>query len=96
MKASLKVEGANLFNSLPKFLRNLDCSQDRFKSLLDLFLIQVLDKPNRKDYVSEAQNWLHKPSNSIKDWIRSQRSLNLDSWFPPLSHLSFKEKESMG
>ena len=70
---------------MPIFLRNLKCTQDRFKSFLDLFLQEIPDNPNGKDYVSTAMNHINKPSNSIRDW---SRTLKLSNWRLPLNHLT--------
>lgn len=49
MEASLAVKGANLFNLLPQYIRNLNASNpaevDIFKEKLDTFLMGVPDQP---------------------------------------------------
>ena len=59
---SLPFNGARLFNSLPKFLRNqINCNKDCFKSRLDIFLKQIPDQPLlRSNYYSRQTQ-----SNSI-------------------------------
>ncbi|XP_057297606.1 uncharacterized protein LOC130628641 [Hydractinia symbiolongicarpus] len=50
--ASLAVQGVQLFNGLPKAIRNLsDCSINCFKSKLDCFLDIVPDEPVISNYV---------------------------------------------
>ena len=45
-EASLGVEGPLLFNALPIYLRNIDCTQDKFKLYLDQLLDMIPDQPN--------------------------------------------------
>ena len=92
MEATIKIEGARLYNSLPKILRTLICSKDRFKRLLDMFLEDVPDNPNGKDYVSPCMDRICKPSNSIKDWARTN---NMANWSPPSNHLTVSELEQL-
>ncbi len=46
MEQSFCIEGPKLFNSLPKYLRDLKgVSLDKFKKGLDSFLSQIPDEP---------------------------------------------------
>ena len=92
MEATIKREGARLYNSLPKILRTLSCTKDRFKRLLDMFLEDVPDNPNGKDYVSPCMDRKCKPSNSIKDWAKTN---NMSNWRPPTNHLTMSEIEQL-
>ena len=74
---------------LPAVLRNLECTLDRFKTLLDRFLEEIPDQPNGANYTSQAQNINHKPSNSVRDWIKC---LRLQRWIPPEGCLIEREK----
>ena len=65
-EASIKVEGSLLFNSLPKSLRNVTCSQEKFKTYLDQFLEIVPDQPISSYYISEAVDSNCRSTNSIK------------------------------
>ena len=42
---SLSVRGPEVWNSLPKDIRNLDCSMDTFKQKLDIYLNMIPDVP---------------------------------------------------
>ena len=76
---SLKVEGARLFNSLPKVLRNFKGTLASFKLALDDFLEQIPDEPNMGGFlIPRATNASVKPSNSIRDWIKTLRIFNHD------------------
>ena len=51
--ASLAVQGVKLFNSIPKYLRNLTgCSKEKFKYSLNKFLCQVPDEPQIPGYTA--------------------------------------------
>ena len=63
---SLPVHGQNLFNSLPRSLRNLKgCKVDKFKAELDKFLQTVPDQPRIRGYEKYART----ESNSLIDMI---------------------------
>ena len=87
---SLNVEGPRLFNSLPSVLRSFNGSKERFKSLLDLYLYSVPDKPNGRSMFSSAVTRLGSPSNSLKDW---SRLLKVKDWYPPAEKFIFKLNE---
>lgn len=53
--SSLTVHGANLFNCLPKTIRNLsNCSIHGFKSKLDCFLSSIPDEPRVTGYTQNC------------------------------------------
>ena len=64
--SSFSVRSAQIFNSLPKELRDmLDCSKDEFKNCLDNFLRMVPDEPQITGYTS----FKRAESNSIIDMV---------------------------
>ena len=68
---SLGREGAKLFNSLPRQLKDFSGSQDSFKNNLCKFLKEILDKPNGYKYlIHSSMNYHAKPSTSIRDWVK--------------------------
>ena len=60
---SFPIRGPNLFNSLPKGLRNFEGSVDTFKRHLDKFLSEIPDQPCIPGYQQAA------PTNSIIDQL---------------------------
>ena len=70
---SFQVNGARIFNSLPKKIRNLSkIPLDDFKSKLDSYLETLPDEPNLPDYTPSMCNQVTaKPSNSIIDYART-------------------------
>ena len=78
-ESSLRVEGAWLFNCLPKTIRNLSGSLDSFKATLDSFLDTLPDEPYiQPDMIPCSMNIENQPSNSIKDWVRTLRISDFD------------------
>ena len=66
--ASLPFMGPRLFNSLPKYLRDLkNCDVTKFKKMLDRFLASVPDEPLIPRYTHMRRI----DSNSIIDWTAS-------------------------
>ena len=65
---SFIVHGPNLFNSLPKEIREFTGTLESFKVKLDLFLKSVPDKPSLPHYDQSAR------SNSLLDQISQQRA----------------------
>ena len=65
---SLVVKGPKLFNTLPRELRDFDGNQEKFKKMLDDFLMKIPDQPVLPSdvYVQEAS------SNSLLEQIRFQ------------------------
>ena len=67
---SFKIEGAKLFNSIPRYLREHVGSQEAFKTHLDVFLASIPDEPQGKDWATHrAWDYKIKPSNSLRDWV---------------------------
>ena len=63
---SFMTNGAALFNSLPKEIRNMtNCSLDEFKCEVDKYLQKLPDQPHIDDLTPWGQNREGKPSNSI-------------------------------
>lgn len=63
---SFQVNGAQLFNSLPPFLRNMTtCSLDEFKERLDKYLERVPDEPSVAGLTPGACTPDGRPSNSL-------------------------------
>ena len=70
---SLGVHGAQIFNLLPKSLRNENCGDfDLFKNHLDIFLAMIPDQPTSGGLVRAAK------SNSMLDQVPLVPNLNLD------------------
>ena len=63
---SFQINGAALFNSIPKEIRNMKkCSLEDFKTELDKYLQKLPDQPKIDDLIPWGQNREGKPSNSI-------------------------------
>ena len=71
---SFQVNGARIFNSLPKSVRNLTrTSIEDFKSKLDKYLETLPDEPKLTNYTPAVCNQITaSPSNSIIDHARSR------------------------
>ena len=66
-EASMPVRGQKLFNSLPKYLREMTgCSKDAFKAALDKYLSTIPDEPQIQGYTSMRRA----ESNSLLDMRR--------------------------
>ena len=66
-----QVNGARLFNSLPKELRNMKGNQDDFKEELDKFLCTIPDQPKMNHLVPEAIcQTTARQSNSLLAWTQ--------------------------
>ena len=61
---SFIIKGPETFNSLPKDIRNLDCSMETFKAKLDNFLQLIPDVPR----IAVGHSY---QSNSLKDQINN-------------------------
>ena len=78
---SMTVEGAKIFNALPKTLRVFKGTCSQFKGHLDEFLTNVPDHPNGYgELTATAVDLNCKPSNTIRDWTRQ---LHLADWRTP-------------
>ena len=75
----IKYEGARLFNSLPRYIREFDGNHESFKYLLDKFLWTIPDCPILNGYSSHNLDKNNEQSNCISDWIRN---LKLHDWVP--------------
>ena len=70
---SLGVHGAQLFNLLPKTLRNENCGDfELFKNHLDIFLAMIPDQPTISGLARAAH------SNSMLDQVPLVPNLDLD------------------
>lgn len=68
---SFQVNGARLFNCLPKKLRDMRYNQDDFKSELDKYLSSVPDQPRLGTLIPEAVcRVTSRQSNSLTAWIQ--------------------------
>ena len=78
---SFQVHGPQLFNSLPKAIRDVTkVSVDDFKEKLDNFLHKIPDEPNVEGLTPGACNlWTAAPSNSIVDQARRAPSRGVGS-----------------
>ena len=70
-EASLRIEGAKLYNCIPRHLRDFNGTKETFKHNLDLFLSSVPDEPAIDRWmVPSAMDYNCKPSNCLYDWVR--------------------------
>ena len=77
ISSSLSVQGPRLFNSLPRYIRNINnCTKDYFKQKLDEFLSRIPDEPLIPNYVGMRRA----ESNSLVDIIKSIGLNELDGW----------------
>ena len=69
---SFQINGPQLFNSLPAFIRNMSgCGLDDFKSSLDKLLEFIPDEPKCETLTPRGINIITaRPSNSLMDQIR--------------------------
>ena len=58
-------------NILPPPLRNFSGKVEKFKFLLDSFLILVPDEPPTQTLSPKASDYYGKPSNSLYDWCKN-------------------------
>ena len=66
---SFQINGARLFNSLPKKIRNIKYSQDDFKEAMDSYISDVPDQPRIGSLIPEATDRLSgRQSNSLLAW----------------------------
>ena len=87
----IAIEGAKVFNCIPRDIREIRTYLERFKKYLDIFLDDIPDQPAGANYTPEPMDQRCKHSNSIRDWIPH---LGLSSWsHPNLKNLHIEEKE---
>ena len=68
---TFQVNGAQLFNALPVYLRNIrNCPLEDFKEKLDEYLQKVSDEPKMTGLIPTACTADATPSNSILDKSR--------------------------
>ena len=69
---SFQVHGPQLFNSLPKFVRNTTkCGVEEFKEKLDQYLSNIPDQPKIGTLIPPTcEQFSLSPSNSIVDQVR--------------------------
>ena len=72
---SFQYNGPKLFNSLPKYLRNISkVKVEEFKEKLDKYLQQIPDEPNVESLTPSACDmFTAAPSNSIVDQSRTNK-----------------------
>ena len=69
---SFQINGARLFNSLPKKIREIRKYQDEFKIALDEYLSTVPDQPRIGSLVPSATDRLSgRQSNSLLAWTNT-------------------------
>ena len=69
---TLQINGARLFNCLPKKLREVTVYQEEFKYQLDQYLSTIPDQPRIGKLVPEAVCQVSgKQSNSLTAWIKN-------------------------
>ena len=72
---SFQVNGAKLFYSIPKKIRNIKFHQDEFKEALDNYLSLVPDQPKMGALVPEATDQLSgRQSNSLLAWTHNHNA----------------------
>ena len=72
---SFPINGARLFNTLPKKIRDIRRSQDDFKEALDLHLMTIPDQPRMGRLVPTAlDQTTGRQSNSLLAWATSLRT----------------------
>ena len=76
--STLMVEGALLFNSIPRQLREYGGRFLGFKYQLDKWLGQIPDVPRCTGFEPTARDSNGDPSNSVKDWHKLKEFKELD------------------
>ena len=70
---SFQINGARLFNSLPRDIRNIEICQDSFKEALDCYLSSIPDQPKIGSLIPTATDQLTgRQSNSILAWAATR------------------------
>ena len=70
---SLQNEGPRIYNALPKEIREINGTFDKFKTVLDMFLNLIPDCPVLKGYTTHTYDSKDRQSNSLPDWIRKMK-----------------------
>ena len=69
---SFQINGARLFNSIPKDIRNIRICQESFKEALDNYLSSIPDQPKIGSLIPAATDQLTgRQSNSLLAWTRN-------------------------
>ena len=77
---SLLVEGAKLYNSVPRCIREFDGSFLGFKNLIDAWLKFIPDIPRVCGNEPEGRNAIGMPSNSVRDWMCRENFVRMNTW----------------
>ena len=73
LQNSILHQGVKVFNSLPQHIRDIPADLPTFKKELDNFLKTLPDQPAIPGFVPGSKDLWGKPSNSIIDWIRTEK-----------------------
>ena len=76
---TVNINGARIFNSMPRIIRDYNGDFPGFKSLVDIYLMEIPDCPIVEGYTSHNLDNGNNPSNSIIDW---NENLNCINWLP--------------
>ena len=76
---TVSINGANIFNAMPRVIREYQGDFSGFKILVDTFLIEIPDCPILDGYISHNMDRNNKPSNSLIDWCENMNCIN---WLP--------------
>ena len=76
---TVAINGANIFNAMPRIIREYQGDFPGFKIMVDTFLMEVPDCPILDGYTSHNMDRSNKPSNSLIDWCDN---MNVINWVP--------------
>ena len=76
---TVSVNGANIFNAMPRIIREYQGDFPGFKIMVDTFLMEVPDCPILDGYTSHNMDRSNRPSNSLIDWCDN---MNVINWVP--------------
>ena len=76
---TVSIHGVRIFNSMPRIIRDFNGDFSGFKSLVDIYLMDIPDCPILDGYISHNLDRDNKPSNSLIDW---NANLNNVNWTP--------------
>ena len=76
---TINVAWAQIFNSMPRIIREYSGDFKGFKSMIDTYLMEVPDCPVLDGYILHNMDENSKPSNSLIHWNRNLNSIN---WIP--------------
>ena len=89
---TLMVEGVKLYNAVPRKVCEYNGSFLGFKNCIDMWLVDIHEKPRDIGSESEARDRDGKPSNSLKDWMKL---IEYDNSWVPLKKVGNKGKYSI-